>query len=319
MSIGQRGSPIPPSGLGTDAVTMTSTDTIPGARPAHALPANLRLGAVELTVSDLDRSVAWYRRALGLHLHERGHSTAGLGAPGETLVVLHEDPQATPAGRGTAGLYHYALLFPDRADLARAAARLSAQAVEIDGASDHGTHEAIYLPDPDGNGIELAADRAPELWPSPGDADGGRPRPLDFASLMSTVAGELVSPTVAEGLRMGHVHLYVGDVDEAVAFYRDVIGFGVRANFGIAAFMSVNGYHHHVAVNVWNGRGATAPPPHTAGLRRWNIELPTAQDVDDLRQRLIVAGAEVRSSDGVLATSDPYGTEVAFVAAEAHR
>lgn len=298
---------------------MSLTDTQTELRQVPALPAGLRLGAVELTIRDLDRSVAWYSQALGLHIHDRQATTASLGARNETLVVLHEDPQARPAGSGTAGLYHFALLFSDRADLARSAARLAAQDVQIDGASDHGTHEAIYLPDPDGNGVELAADRARELWPRRDDAAGGRPRPLDFPSLMSTVSGEPVAPAVADGLRMGHVHLYVGDVEEAVAFYRDVIGFGVRANFGVAAFMSVNGYHHHVAVNVWNGRGVTAPPPHTAGLRLWNLELPTSQDVDELRQRLTEAGAPIRYFDRGIVTSDPFGTQMAFAAAETGR
>jgi catechol 2,3-dioxygenase len=150
----------------------------------------LRLGAVELTVRDLGRSIAWYQRALGLQLHSQGETFAALGDGHETLVILAEDPEARPAGRGTAGLYHYALLYPTREDLARAAVRLAATRTQIDGASDHGFHEAIYLPDPDGNGIELAADRARELWPAHGDAAAARPRPLDFASLMATVAGE---------------------------------------------------------------------------------------------------------------------------------
>jgi catechol 2,3-dioxygenase len=288
-------------------------------RPAHVLPAGLRLGAVELTVRDLGRSVAWYEQALGLHVHARTDTAASLGDGRETLVVLQEDSKARPAGRGTAGLYHYALLFAEREDLARAAARLAAHRIAIDGASDHGYHEALYLPDPDGNGIELAWDRPREVWPDPADATAGAPRPLDFASLMGTVAGEPVAARVSEGLRMGHVHLYVGDVQEAVAFYRDVLGFEVRVDVGTAAFLSVNGYHHHVAVNVWNGQGATAPGPHTAGLRRWTVELPTAHQIDDLRRRLRVAGAEARDLEGGVLAVDPFGTAVAFQVAEAVR
>jgi catechol 2,3-dioxygenase len=136
---------------------------------------------------------------------------------------------------------------------------------------------------------------------------------------MSTIHGEAVASRVEPGLCMGHVHLYVGDVPEAVAFYRDVIGFEVRADFGSAAFLRVDGYHHHLAVNVWNGQGATAPARHTAGLRRWNVELPTAGDVDAVRERLTDAGAEVRSIDGSVLAADPFGTAVAFVAAEAAR
>ncbi len=288
-------------------------------RPASSLPDRLRLGAVELTVSDIPRSVAWYQHALGLHVHHHDDSTAGLGDGRETLVVLHEDPLATPAGHGTAGLYHYALLYPTREDFARAAVRLSVTRTEIDGASDHGFHEAIYLPDPDGNGIELAADRARELWPAHGDAAAARPRPLDFSSLIATVAGEPPITVVPTGVRMGHVHLHVGDVPDAIAFYRDVVGFDLNSDYGVAAFLSADGYHHHVAVNTWNGVGATAPPEHTAGLRRWTATLPTADALYALRDRLSAANIRFRDVDGALVTADPFGTTVAFAAEETIR
>src|SRR3954471_5795757 len=141
-----------------------------------------RLGAVELTVTDLDRSVPFYEQAIGLRTHRREEGRAALGAGAEDLLVLVEDPAARPAGRH-AGLYHFALLHPSREELARAAARLARTRTPIQGASDHGTHEAIYLPDPDGNGIELAADRPREQWPTPQEEfAGGGPRPLDFDS-----------------------------------------------------------------------------------------------------------------------------------------
>src|SRR3954471_7544567 len=187
------------------------------------LPAALRLGAVHLTVSALDLSVAWYSTALGLRLHRRDAGVAELGDGSEPVLVLHEDPQARPAGRH-AGLYHYALLYPSREELARAALRLAATRTPIQGASDHRTHEAIYLPDPDGNGIELAADRPREAWPAGLGYDGG-PAPLDLDALLATVGEEPPPAQVGEGLRMGHLHLHVGDVETALAFYRDVLGF----------------------------------------------------------------------------------------------
>jgi catechol 2,3-dioxygenase len=301
-----------------DAVAMSFTDLHHETRPRHALPAGLRLGAVELTVSDLDRSIAWYEQALGLRVHRRDKTVASLGDGQETLVVVHEDPLARPAGRGTTGLYHYALLYPTREELARAGTRLVAHSVQVDGATDHGTHEAIYLPDPDGNGIELAWDRAPEDWPAEEDMAAAQ-RALDFPSVMATVAGEPIAPSVATGVRMGHVHLYVGDVADAVSFYRDAVGFELRADFGVAAFLRVDDYHHHVAVNVWNGRGATAPEPHTAGLRRWTVELPSTEDVDALRRRLVSVDAEIHDIDGGIVTADPFGTAAAFVVAEGAR
>ena len=273
-----------------------------------ALPRTLRLGAVHLTVANLDRSVAWYQRSLGLRVHAQDVARAELGDGVETVVVLHEDPQAMPAGRH-AGLYHYALLFPTREELARVAVRLAETRTPIQGASDHGTHEAIYLPDADGIGIELAWDRDPEYWPE----TQGRPEALDFDSLLATIAGEQPSAHVGEGLRMGHVHLHVGDIKQALAFYRDELGFELKGDLGTAAFVSAGGYHHHVGLNVWNGRGVDGPPPHTVGLRHWTVQLPTVADVTELRERLMRVGHGVEAVDGGFEVRDPWGTALAVV------
>jgi catechol 2,3-dioxygenase len=234
-----------------------------------------------------------------------------LGDGHETVVVLHEDPAARPAGRH-AGLYHYALLYPSREELARAALRLAATQTPIEGASDHRTHEAIYLPDADGNGIELAADRPRSEWPAGLGYDGG-PGALDFDSLLATVAGEEPRAHVGEGLRTGHLHLHIGDVDEGLRFYRDLLGIELQANLGTAAFVSAGGYHHHLGFNVWRGRGVGAPPEHTVGLRRWTVELPSAAEVNELRARIEAAGeATEQLSDGFV-VRDPWQTAVAFV------
>jgi catechol 2,3-dioxygenase len=276
------------------------------------LPGALRLGPVHLTVRDLDRSVDWYQRALGLRVHERDDGTAFLGDGVEASVVLHEDLQARPAGRH-AGLYHYALLYPSRQELARAALRVSASRAPIQGASDHGTHEAIYLPDPDGNGIELAADRPREQWPTPEEEfSRGGPLPLDLESLLQTVAGEQPSGSVGEGLRVGHLHLHVGDVEQGLAFYRDVLGFEVWAQLPTAAFVSAGGYHHHLAFNTWRGRGVGPAPDHTVGLREWTIGLPAAGDVEAVRARLTAAGIPTDGSADGFAVRDPWGITVRF-------
>ena len=232
------------------------------------LPAMLTLGAVHLTISDLDRSVAWYQTSLGLRVDSHEGTTAALGDGSVTVLVLHEDPLARPAGR-SAGLYHYALLYPSREELARAALRLAATRTPIEGASDHRTHEAIYLPDADGNGIELAADRPREQWPVDLGYAGG-PAALDFSALLATIAGEPPAPHVGPGLRMGHVHLHVGDVDRGLAFYHDVLGFDVMARLPSAAFVSAGGYHHHLAFNTWRGPGPCrrARPSSAPGRRR---------------------------------------------------
>jgi catechol 2,3-dioxygenase len=279
---------------------MTSTTHSPA---VASLPATLRLGAVHLDVGDLDRSIAWYRTALGLQVHSREGEVASIGAGGEDVVVLHEKPGALRASRH-AGLYHYALLYPSREELARAAVRLIDTGTPIEGTSDHETHEAIYLPDPDGNGIELAADRPREAWPDHLGYAGG-PQPLDFSGLLATVAGQ--SPAqVAPGLRVGHLHLHVGDIERALAFYRDVVGFEVRARMPSAAFVSAGGYHHHLGLNTWRGRGVPAVPAGVVGLRTWTLVLDDREQVDAVRSRIVAAGAAAEPRDGGFLARDPW-------------
>jgi catechol 2,3-dioxygenase len=283
---------------------------------APALPATLRLGAVHLVVTDLDRSVAWYQRALGLRVHRHDVTDAALGAGGEDVLVLHQDPNARQPGRHS-GLYHYALLFDEREELARAALRLAATRTPIQGASDHGTHEAIYLPDPDGNGIELAADRPRDQWPTPEEEfSGGGPRPLDFERLLATVAAEGDGGATAQvrpGLRMGHVHLHVGDVGDGLAFYRDVLGFEVWAQLPSAAFVAAGGYHHHLGFNTWRGEGAGPAPDGVVGLRHWTIVLEAVDEVAEVRARVRAAGRPAHDVTGGFAVADPWGMVVRVV------
>ncbi len=284
--------------------------------PAARLPATLRLGAVHLTVSDLDRSVAFYRDAIGLRLHHREDPVAAMGAGGEDLVVLHEEPGARRAGRH-AGLYHYALLYPSRMELARAALRLAATRTPIQGASHHGTHEAIYLPDPDGNGIELAADRPREAWPdlsNPG-WDGG-PRPLDLDGLLTLVAGEEPQREAETGLVVGHVHLHVGDIERGLSFYRDVLGFERMFSMPTAAFVAAGGYHHHLGFNVWRGEGVPPAPAEGVGLRHWTVVLDDPADLGAVRQRARSAGVEIEEHEGDgFVVRDPWDVAVLFAMA----
>jgi catechol 2,3-dioxygenase len=287
--------------------------------PAARLPATLRLGVVHLTVSDLDSSILFYERAIGLKTHRLEAGEAAMGVDEEDLIVLVEEPGARRAGRH-AGLYHYALLYPSREELARASLRLAATKTPIQGASDHGTHEAIYLPDPDGNGIELAADRPREAWPdlaNPG-WDGG-PRPLDMEALLATVAGEEPRREAGPGLAVGHVHLHVGDLDRGLAFYRDVLGFELVMFFpGQAAFVSAGGYHHHLGFNVWRGEGVPPAPPGRVGLRRWTVVLDDPEEVAAVREWVRAAGigAEEAEGGGFL-VRDPWGIAARFVARDA--
>jgi catechol 2,3-dioxygenase len=276
-------------------VVHTATDL---AASSQRLPATLRLGAVHLTVSDLGGSVAFYRDAIGLRLHRREKAVAAMGTGGEDLVVLYEEPGARRAG-SHAGLYHYALLYPSRVELARAALRLAETRTAIQGASDHGTHEAIYLPDPDGNGIELAADRPREAWPdlaNPG-WDGG-PKPLDLDGLLALVAGEETRHEAGTGLVVGHVHLHVGDIERGLSFYQGVLGFERMFSMPTAAFVAAGGYHHHLGFNVWRGEGVGPAPVGRVGLRHWTTVLDDPADLDAVRRRVRAAGVEVEERVG---------------------
>jgi catechol 2,3-dioxygenase len=270
---------------------------------APTLADTTRLGATHLTVSDLDRSLRFYQDAIGLRVHDLSDGSARLGAGGEDLLVLGEEPGASPAGRH-AGLYHVALLYPSREELAFAVDRLVRTQTPVQGMSDHGTHEAIYLPDPDGNGLELAADRPRSEWPA-GLGYSGGPAPLDVEDLYSLARGRDPRPHVGEGLKTGHLHLHVSDLDAARDFYRDAIGFDVQFEMPTAAFLSAGGYHHHIAVNTWRGPGVPpVPASGVVGMRHWTVVV----EEEDLAAIAARAGAEIR--DGGLELSDPSGNTI---------
>jgi catechol 2,3-dioxygenase len=295
---------------------MTTIATTHANQLAPVLPAALRLGPTHLTVSNLDGSIAFYERSLGLQVHARDGDRAALGAGREDLLVLVEDRAASLGGRH-AGLYHFALLFDAREDLARAVVRLAETRTRIEGASDHGVSEAIYLRDPDDNGIELYVDRPRSEWPAPrqpGERVEIYSIALDMQALLKTVAGEEPRALAAPGLRTGHLHLHVADVDRALAFYRDVLGFEVMITLSSAAFVSAGGYHHHLGFNVWLGRDVRPKPEHAAGLRHWTVFLPAAKDVADVRSRVAAAGLRAEPYDGGFLVRDPWRTAVVIAA-----
>ena len=246
-----------------------------------ALPPALRLGAVHLTVADLDRAVAWYQRSLGLRVHRHEATEAELGDGTETVVVLHEERgrPARPARRP----------LPLRAALSRpgGAGPRGASGSPTRGRRSRARPTTARTRRSTCPTRTATASSSPptaraSAWPAGLGYDGG-PAPLDVDALLATVAGEEPPPTqVGEGLRMGHLHLHVGDIDEALRFYRDVLGFEVQANLGSAAFVSAGGYHHHLGFNVWNGDGVGPAPEHTTGLRRWTVGSP-AEDVAAVR------------------------------------
>jgi len=283
-------------------MTQATTQNNPG-----VLADATRLGSVELQVTQLDRSIEFYTRIIGMQVSERDERSATLGAGGDAIVTLREQPSAR-APRREAGLYHFALLFGDREELARVARRVAQTRTRIDGASDHRTHEAIYLPDPDGIGVELAADRPRELWPRLDDGQfySHGPQPLDVRALFATIDSEPESELAEPTLRLGHIHLHVGDLDASTRFYRDGLGFALMAQMPHAVFASAGGYHHHVAYNLWRGERVPPYSPDTIGLRHWTLETTGEGEREAVRRRLRAIGAEIEERpDGSLLARDP--------------
>jgi catechol 2,3-dioxygenase len=252
------------------------------------------MGAVHLTVSDLRRSLEYYRRTIGLGLLEEGGGEASLGAGSTELLRLIEEPGARPAD-GFTGLFHFALLLPERTELARWLAHAARDRVQLTGASDHFVSEALYLRDPDHHGIELYWDRPRELWE--GRVDRMGTWPLDLDEVLRTLSGDETFDGLPDGTTMGHVHLRVAEIDDTVRFYRDLVGFGLMAQLGPqAAFLSAGGYHHHLGGNTWESAGAAPPPPGMAALRHFTVLLPSAAERDQVAERL--GGEVVRDPSG---------------------
>jgi catechol 2,3-dioxygenase len=266
------------------------------------------MGPVHLTVSALELSLDYYRGALGLEVLEQADGRARLGAGGRELLVLVEEPGAVPA-HGHTGLYHFALLVPERRDLAGWLAHAVRDRVPLTGLSDHFVSEAIYLSDPDGHGIEVYWDRPREVWEGRVGSRMTTMR-LDVDGLLGELADLESEPFdgLPAGTVMGHVHLKVAAIDPTVAFYRDVLGFGLMAQLGAqAAFLAAGGYHHHLGANTWESAGAPPPPPGTAALRRATIVLPDEAERDRVVARVESAGHAVEDGDGAPLVRDPSG------------
>ena len=264
------------------------------------------MGPVHLTVSELERSVGYYREAIGLDVLGQADGRARLGAGGRELLVLVQEAGARPA-HGYTGLYHFALLLPERPDLARWLAHVVRDRVPLVGLSDHFVSEAIYLSDPDGHGIEVYWDRPRQVWEGQVMERMTTMR-LDVDSLL----GELDDPAsepfdgLPDGTVMGHVHLKVASVADTIGFYRDLLGFGLMAQLGPqAAFFAAGGYHHHLGSNTWESSGASPPPPGTAALRQATVVLPDAAERNRVLGRLEEAGQPVDASGGDPLVRDP--------------
>jgi catechol 2,3-dioxygenase len=273
-----------------------------------AMEAPMHIGKVTLVVHDLDRVSDFYQQALGLHrLHADG-GVVQLGSGGAVLLELRRDTAARRHSRRDAGLFHTAFLLPTRAELGRWMKHAAETRLPLQGASDHLVSEALYLADPEGNGIEIYADRPVSAWKRVDGMVEMPSDPLDIANLMAA-AGEERWKSVPDGALVGHVHLQVGAIAPAEEFYAGLLGFDVTCRYQGGSFYGSGGYHHHLASNVWNSRGAPARSEPTTGLA----------DVELLVAREILTGLAKKLSRGdaqTLALRDPWGTGITVRAAE---
>ena len=288
---------------------------------AQSIAVATGMGTVDLSVADADRATRFYRDYVGLTPLPGDGPEVHMGAAGRELVVLHPGAERPVVPR-TSGLYHFAIVVPDRRELARVIGRL--ERLQWDQyPTDHVMTKANYLWDPDGNGIEIYTE-SPEDG-TMGFANGtfvardkdGRERsgrdPIDLEELFSHLPpGDRLDAPMPSGAKMGHIHLHVADVENALRFYHNLVGFDVMGHVPGVGFVSAGGYHHHVGLNEWAGHGARPAPAGSAGLRSFTVELPTQSDLDDVVDRLEHGQVRVGEEDGRFAAVDPSANRVVF-------
>ena len=270
----------------------------------------LTLGAVHLTVADLERCIAFYTGRLGFRLRRREPDVAHLSAGEEDLLVLWRVPGASRV-RGTTGLYHFAILVPSRAELGGVVGHLLATRTPLSGASDHAVSEAIYLSDPEGNGIEVYRDRPRSEWPLDGSGVRMISDPLDLEDLLAErMPGAPPWSRLPAGTRIGHVHLQVADLEIADRFYVGALGFERTMRLASALFVAAGGYHHHIGLNTWGGGGAPPPPPGSAGLRAFVLELPDPAARERVVARARAASVPVTQGEKGVVLEDPFANRI---------
>jgi len=268
------------------------------------------VGLLSLTVSDLTRSLTFYTEALGFEVLEQEGTEATLGAAGTPLLLLSEQSGAAPWPRDRqshAGLYHFAILMPTRADLGRWLGHWLQLGFPLPGQGDHLVSEALYLEDPDGHGIEIYRDRPRDQWQWIDGQVRMAANPVDIQGMLAEAA-QARDPWegLPAGTTLGHVHLQVGDITQAESFYHDLLGFDIVAQMPTALFISAGGYHHHLGMNTWHSRGAGAAPQGTAGLRFFTIDLPSEDARREVVARIEAAGFSAAQTGDLVVLQDPW-------------
>lgn len=296
--------------LAMAAAAAARAEGIPqGGGPTFASRTPMRVGMVTLRVKNLDKVADYYRDVIGLAVMERSATAAKLGTAGLALLVLEARPDAGIEPRNAAGLYHTAFLMPTRKDLARWLVHAASHRVPLSGFADHLVSESVYLDDPEGNGIEVYADRPVSDWHGESGEIRMSTDPLDLQDLLRSARGTAWTGFPEAG-SVGHVHLQVGDTADADRFYRDVLGLDIAARYPGASFYGSGGYHHQLAGNVWNSRRASTRPEGMAGLEAVEIHVRDAMNITAIAERADSAGiASTRNADG-LTLRDPWGTAI---------
>ncbi|KZM57425.1 VOC family protein [Aeribacillus composti] len=281
----------------------------------HRSP-NKYIGGVSIKVEDLKRSIAFYHNLLGFKILEQKENKVVFSADGKKPLLIVEQPDNVIRKQvRTTGLYHFAILLPERKDLANALYHLIQMNYPLQGASDHLVSEAVYLADPDGNGIEIYADRKSANWEWNQNQVVMDTIPLDINDLFSERDPEGWQG-MPEATIIGHVHLHVAYLDEAEQFYCKGLGFQMTSKYGShALFISSGKYHHHIALNTWNGIGAPKPPENSVGLKWFTIILPNKEEKDQVIKRLKEINARITEKDGKIYTIDPSGNQIGITTA----
>jgi catechol 2,3-dioxygenase len=272
-----------------------------------------RLGYVELSVSDLDHSLAFYQGIIGFKLLERNERTATLTTDGTTpILTLQEEETFVKRPSGTTGLFHFAILVPNREELALIFKHLIESEYPLQGVSDHQYSEAIYLADPDQNGIEIYVDRDPDLWLED-EEDGyvGGTYPLDTNGLLSEIKADKWEGLSNE-TRLGHMHLQVSNIEESEKFYVEALGFDVVSKDAQKLFVSKDDYHHHIGMNTWVGKGLPKPPENALGLKYYTTHF-TEDEFNKAKSELTRLGFPFTEENNVLSTEDPAGNRIKIV------
>jgi len=285
-----------------------------GGGPTFANRTPMRIGMVTIRVRKLDSVTDFYRDVLGLSVMERSATGATLGAGGVNLVALEAHPDAATEARNAAGLYHTAFLMPTRKDLARWLVNAAIHRVPLTGFADHRVSESVYLDDPEGNGIEVYADRAPELWKWEAGSVAMATDQLDIDGLLALADTHTTNYAKApDDLRIGHMHLRVGDLEQADRFYGGTIGLDPTRKRSGAAFLSSGRYHHHLAINVWQSAGAGPRDATATGLAWFSLEVAASEILQAQQERLRQAGAPAAAIENGIETSDPWGTKLRLI------